>query len=467
MKKIVGLVVLFSVSMVSASGEVSKREVKRLQKQALEQTLAYELVESLSMEVGPRLAGSDGDRAAVQWALAKLNALGFENVRAEPVLVPRWERGSVSVEILDPYPQPLVATALGGTLGTPELGVEAEVVHFGSLAELKQASSDQIEGKIVFLDQEMERHRDGRGYGVVNGNRTCGHHHAHAKGAVGLVNRPSGTSSARVPHTGSMNSSSLPGKIPSFSLTNADADILRYQLASENTVRVRLHSTARYLPDAISANVIGEVVGSEKPDEIVVLAAHLDSWDLGTGAIDDASGVGIVTTAAKLIMDSEQTPSRTLRVVLYANEEFGLSGARQYIVEHKDQVTNHVVGMEADFGAGKVWALGSQVPEESIPLIDELHALVESLGVERDTNQAFAGADLGPLLNLGMPVIAITQDGTDYFDYHHTPDDTLDKIKPDELNQNVAVYATAAYFAGNTPGEFGKLAPRSRTSSCE
>ena len=438
-----------------------------LRDKALTDSLAYDIVESLTMEVGPRPAGSAGDKAAVRWALAKLEALGFENVRAEPVTVPHWDRGTLNVRITSPFPQLLVATSLGGSSGTPAQGINAEVVRVASLAELRALDDQKLAGRIAYIDHVMEKSNSGRGYGPSSRIRGCGHVVAAEKGAVATIIRSAGTSSHRVAHTGSMLRGGIPGKIPAVALANADADILTYPFASDKPVTVRLHSSARSLPPEQSANVIGEVPGTgPNADEIVVLGAHLDSWDLGTGANDDGTGVAIVTAVAKLIMDSAEAPRRTIRVVLYANEEFGLSGALQYAKDHAESIDKHVVGMEADLGSGKVWKFSSRVADESLDIVNELYTMLEPLEIEHGDNRSSGGADLGPLRQAGMPVLGMSQDATLYFDYHHTADDTLDKVDRAGLNQNVAAYVTATYVAAYMDRDFGRLQPETSDYSC-
>ncbi len=443
-----------------------RRDAATLRDQAVSESPAWEIVESLTSEVGPRLAGSAGDRAAVQWALEKLEALGLQNVRREDTVVPHWDRGTINLRVTEPFPQTLVATSLGGSPGTPEEGIEAEIVRVESLAELRALQPEDLAGRIAFIDHVMEAARDGRGYGVSSRIRGCGHVVAAERGALATIIRSAGTSHHRFAHTGSMLRNSIPADIPGIAISNSDADLLGYQVATGEPVRVTLHSTARFLPDEISANVVGEVPGrGDDADEIVLLGAHLDSWDLGTGAIDDGSGVAMVTAAAKLILDHGR-PQRTIRVVLYANEEFGLSGAYQYLNDHEDNIDNHVVGLEADFGAGRVWRVTSRVAEDSLDIIDELHALLEPLGIERGDNTAFGGADLSPLRRAGMPVIGLSHDGSAYFHYHHTADDTLDKIDPMALNQSVTAYTTAAFVAANIERDFGRLPLDTTESSC-
>ena len=265
-----------------------KEQAKALRDSALQGSVAYDVVESLTMEVGPRSAGSAGDAAAVRWAIAKLNALGFKNVHADEVLVPHWDRGTLDIRITAPYPQFLVATSLGGSPGTAAEGIEAEVVRVESLAELRALSRDQLEGRIAFVDHIMERKKSGAGYGVATRIRSCGHVVAAERGALATVIRSAGTSTHRVAHTGSMLKNNVPATIPGIALTNADADILAYAVRSGEAVKLRLHSSARYLKQEMSANVVGEVPGNgDLANEVVILGAHLDSWDLGTGAIDE------------------------------------------------------------------------------------------------------------------------------------------------------------------------------------
>jgi Zn-dependent M28 family amino/carboxypeptidase len=256
-------------------------------------------------------------------------------------------------------------------------------------------------------------------------------------------------------------------EIPGIALSNADADILSHAAASGEPVQLRVHSSARDLPPKQSANVIGEIPGrGSLAEEIIVIGAHLDSWDLGTGAIDDASGVGIVMAAAKLILDSGHAPRRTVRVVLYGAEEIGLYGAIEYAKAHAASIDKHVLGLEADFGPGRVWKFSSRVAEDALPIVDELHELLAPLGIERGDNKASGGPDLTPLRRAGMPVLGMSQDGTLYFDYHHTADDTLDKVAAEDLNQNVAAYVTATYVAANLKQDFGRLPVDDSTYAC-
>ena len=462
-KIFIGCAVLVAVPVCTADAadpvvsDKIQRQAEALRERALQDNEALRIVAELTQKIGPRLAGSAGDKAAVAWAGDMLTGLGLSQVRREPVEVPHWDRGSLSVRIDSSWPQPLTATSLGGSQGTAEEGLSAQVVRFGSVDELREADSGVLAGKIAFVDKVMQRHRDGSGYGENVIARGCGPELAANRGAVAAVIRSVGTSVHRMPHTGGMSMGGRTAGIPAIALANADADILAYQLSQGEPVSLSLHSTARDLPPEMSANVIGEIPGSDKADEIVILGAHLDSWDLGTGAIDDGAGVAIVSAAAKVMLDMGIKPRRTIRVVLFANEEFGLSGALAYAKTYADNVDKHVIGMEADFGAGAVWQVSSGVAESALPIIDVIHQLLAPLGIERGDNQSRGGADIMPLRAAGMPVLGLSQDGTHYFDYHHTPDDTLDKIDPAALSQNVAAYAVSAYVAAMTDQDFGRL----------
>ncbi|RPH54017.1 M28 family peptidase, partial [bacterium] len=302
------LLFLLSTSTAVCLGQAASSEVpvpaevrsqaEALQRSALEGTRAYDVVRSLTVEVGPRLAGSPGDKAAVEWGLRTLKELGFSNVRAEKVTVPHWERGEESGAILAPYPQPVVLAALGGSVGTPEGGLEAEVIEVPSLDALSALDPARAQGKIVFISTRMERTKDGSGYGRAVGMRGRGPSAAAKLGAVALLIRSVGTDNYRTPHTGATRYEEGVAKIPAAALSNPDADLLSAQIATGKPVRFRLRLGARYLPDAESANVIGEIPGREKPEEIVLLGCHLDSWDLGTGAVDDAAGCAIMMEAA-------------------------------------------------------------------------------------------------------------------------------------------------------------------------
>jgi hypothetical protein len=428
-----------------------------LRDKAASGTLAFEHVSSLVTEVGPRFAGSAGDAAAVRWALNKLAALGFSNVRSQDVLVPHWVRGTAEALIVAPFPQAMVTTSLGGSVGTPEEGIEANVLGVTSLDALAALPASTVSGKIVFIDERMARTRDVSGYANTVKNRAQGPSVAGNLGASALLIRSIGTSNDRIAHTGSLAYRTDAPRIPALSLSNPDADVLARQLKSGKAVRMRLRSTARELPPAWSANVIGEIPGRSRPNEIVLLAAHLDSWDPGQGAIDDGAGVAIVTEAARMISKLDRPPARTIRVVLFANEEFGLSGAKEYARLAGDEISRHVLALEADLGAGPVWRLQSRVAEAALPAISEMLRALAPLKIEAGDNMAQSGSDIHPLNDAGVPILDLSLDATNYFDVHHTVNDTLAKIDPKVLDQAAAAYAVAAYLAATKEGDFGRV----------
>lgn len=430
---------------------------RAVRERALEDDTAYELVRSLTSQVGPRLAGTPGDARAVEWAQAQLRALGFSNVHAEPVRVPHWVRGECRVETVSPWPQRLVAEALGGSVATPEAGLEAEVVAVRDLEELASGDSTRFAGRIVFFAGRMERRSDGSGYGKAVAVRGRGAIEAARRGALAVVIRSVGTDRDRVAHTGGMRYDPNVTRIPALALSNPDADLLQDQLATGERVRLRMRNTSAMADSTWSANVVGEIRGRERPDEVVVLGGHLDSWDLGTGAHDDATGVCIMTGAARLIGQATLRPRRTIRVVMFANEEFGLSGAREYARAHAADAARIVFGMESDLGAFQPLGFRVRVAPEYLPAARAMHALLSPLGVEWRGNDATGDADVGQLLALGVPVGDLDTDASPYFDLHHTPNDTFDKVDPLLVRRNVACYATLAWLAADLPGGLGRV----------
>lgn len=432
-------------------------QVARLMAAAQTQNQAYAILSSLTTEVGPRLAGSDAEARARDWAVEKLRALGFANVRIEPFTVPRWQRGVERAEIVSPFPQPLVVTALGGSASTGPAGVEAEVLAFPSIAALEQASPDHVAGRIVFVDEVMARSRDGSGYTAAAGKRRKVAFAAQKLGAVAALIRSVGTNSHRFAHTGQMRKVDYdaPAGVPAAALSAPDADQLQRALRYGEPVTIKLVLTPELRPPAPSGNVIAEIVGSEAPEEIVLVAAHLDSWDLGTGAVDDGAGVAIVIAAAARLQRLQQgAPRRTIRIVLFGSEEVGLVGARAYAQRHAEDIANHVIGTESDFGAGDIWRFDTRFAEDKLTLGSHIARQLKPLGIAPGNNMATGGPDMKFLREAGMPVVTLLQDGSDYFDWHHTPDDTLDKVAEDALNQNVAAYVAYLYLLANSSATF-------------
>lgn len=431
--------------LTSATEHTNQTVVGKLQNSALKSDLAYKIAESLTVEVGPRLAGSAENVVAVDWAEAKLKSLGFDKVYREPVTVPVWQRGTARASVISPFPQPLVISALGGSVATPASGLQAKVVRFDNLAALINADAATVQGKIVFIDQKTERHQNGSGYGKSVGGRVNGAVEAARKGAVAVLIRSIGTDHDRMAHTGLMHYQQDVPRIPAAALTNPDANQLDAILSRGQEVTLSLNMSPKELGNTTTYNVIGEFTGSSKPDEIVLLGAHLDSWDEGTGAIDDAAGVAIVTAAAKMVAELPQRPARTIRVVLFAAEEIGLLGGKAYVAQHANDMANHYIAAESDFGAGRIYQADVRVNPAALAAVWQSLSGLTAMNVELGDNNARGGSEVSLLPGVGVPVASLRQDGNDYFDYHHTPNDTLDKIDPEALAQNVAVYAVFAY----------------------
>lgn len=421
----------------------------KLREQALADDSGWKIVESLTTEVGPRLAGSEADARAVAWAVAKFKQLGYDKVWTEPVTFPKWERRSERADVLGKHAQPLHLTALGGSPGGT---VEGEVVRFADLAALEAAADGSLAGKIAFVDYKMARARDGSGYGPGSRVRSRAPSVAIRKGAIAFVMRSAGTDSHRNPHTGITRFDDGLKPIPSAALSVPDAEQLA-RLTALGSTRIRVALDCGWNGEYTSQNVIGEIRGASKPDEVIVIGGHLDSWDLGTGAIDDGAGVAITMAAGHLIGKGKH-PARTIRVVAFSNEEQGLHGGRAYAEKYAGAVAKHQLVAESDFGAGRIYAFNTSAPAQARAASLQIAKALEPLGIEA-TDKGGPGPDVGPIAARGAAWAYLAQDGTDYFDLHHTPDDTLDKIDPKALAQNVAAYAVFAYLAAQAQGDFG------------
>ncbi len=433
-----------------------RETIARLQATALESDHAYAIAESLVTEVGPRLAGSEAEARARDWAVAMLRANGFTNVHIENFTLPYWDATREQAQIVSrPGAQPMVAAALGGSPSTPTGGLEAEVVRFADLAALEAAPNAAVAGRIVFIDERMIAMQDGSGYGVAVRKRGRCAPVAQAKGAAACLIRSVGTDPHRFAHQGGSSRQQDGASLPAMAISPADADVLA-RLVARGPTRVRMLIEADIRENAPSGNVIAEIRGRERPEEIVLLAAHLDSWDSGQGALDDGAGVAIITAAARLIDQLPRNPRRTIRILLAGAEENGIHGGTAYGAAHVGET--HIVALESDFGAGRVYSLNTRFAEPALPYARAFERALAPLGVLPGNNEASGGADTGALRQAGVPVVDLNQDGLDYFDYHHTPDDTLDKIDPAALRQNVAAWATFVYLAAESDWVFS--APR-------
>ena len=424
---------------------------KQLRDEAMVGSRAWNIVESLTTEVGPRLAGSEAEARARAWAVEKLTSYGFENVRVETFAMDGWERGTEVAEIVAPFPQKLAITSLGNSVATTDSGVEAEVVLFETLAALQAADMDALRGKIAYVGHGMQRTQDGSSYGHFVRLRSAGAVEAAKRGAVATMIRSIGTDSHRMPHTGNMSYAEGVTPIPIAALSNPDADQLERIAARGQTIRVKITMTPNYTGVVESGNVIAEIPGTDLADEIVVIGGHLDSWDLGTGAVDDGAGVAITMEVLRQIKSRGLKPRRTIRLVLWGAEEVGLLGGYAYANAHEDELRKHVIGTESDFGAGRIWKITRSINEAAVPVADKIAELVEPLGITPGSDDVeSSGPDLSPLNRMGFPGFRFVQDGSDYFDLHHTPDDTLDKIDPAAMDQNVAAYLVFVWLAANS-----------------
>jgi hypothetical protein len=433
------------------------KTAEQLRDKAMNDNMGYQIVESLTTEVGPRLAGSPADKRGREWAIAKFKALGFDKVYTEEVSYPLWERRSEHAEIVAPFPQPLALIALGYSAGTPKGGLTADVVRFDSLDALNKADPASVKGKIVYVDARMQRHKDGQDYAIGSAIRMGGPVIAAKKGAAAFLLRSAGTdANSRTPHTGVTGFNDPKEAIPAAALSNPDADQLTRVLAYGKPVSIKLDLDCGVTGTYTGANVIGEFTGKKHPEQVVAIGGHLDSWDPGTGAIDDGAGVAIAMAAGKLIGELPQRPDRTIRVIAFANEEMGLWGGKAYAEKHGADVAKFQLGTESDFGARKVWRMSASVKPEARGAIEQMAQVLAPIGVAYDAKMpGGGGSDLSQMHAKGMAALTLTQDGTDYFDFHHTANDTLDKIDPKELAQNVAVYAAFSYMAAQANGDFG------------
>jgi Zn-dependent M28 family amino/carboxypeptidase len=429
-------------------------------------TVAMDWVRELTTRFGPRPAGSASEQAAAAWAAEKARALGLENVQVQTFPVVEWVRGPEKAELIAPSHQPIGAVALGESPPTPAAGIEAEIVMFDSLEALQAAPDGSLAGKIAVVNRPMVRMQDGSGYGPISRIRAAGPAEAAKKGAVAFMLRSAGTDNHRMGHTGTTRYVNGAVPIPAFALSIPDADQLARLSALGQPVRVRLFSGASLVTDTHSQNVIAEIKGSERPDEVVLLGCHLDSWDLGTGAIDDGAGCAITTAAVKLIQELPRRPKRTIRVVLFGSEEvaqptapFGARGGTAYATARAAEIGKHIAAGESDFGADRIYSLNLPAGAQGGDFAKLVEPVLTPIGVLTTAQAAgHGGTDIGPTVEAGAPVFELNQDGTKYFDIHHTADDTLDKIDPAQLNQNVAAWSALVWLMADSDVDFRALA---------
>jgi carboxypeptidase Q len=449
-----------------AQDEATIRTAEQLRDKAMQSNVALDYVTQLTTRFGPRPAGSHSEQAAAAWAADYLKGLGFQNVHIQEFPLVGWERGAESGSIVSENPQPLAVAALGHSPGTPEGGVEAEVVRFTSFEALQAAPDGSLAGKIALVDVgQMHAMQDGSGYGPQTRIRGAGPDVAAKKGAAAFLIRSVGSDENRLPHTGTTRYVDGKVAIPSFAVSAPDADQIARLITLGQTVRVHLSSTA-HLYETHSQNVIADLPGRTRPDEIIVLGSHMDSWDLGTGAIDDGAGGAITIGAAKAIAEAGQRPERTIRVILYGSEEVAQpvttgNGGGAYLRDQGDKVANHIIAGESDFGADRIFALDLPPGAQGSDFQTIATRVLYPIGVLASSKpETEGGSDVGPLAEAGVPVFGLSQDGTRYFDLHHTANDNLDKIDPAQLNQNVAAWTALVWLIANSNVEFRSTMPK-------
>jgi hypothetical protein len=412
---------------------------------------AWDITEGLTTEVGQRLAATEAEARARNWAVKRLTAMGFSNVHIEPFTMPVWTRGAESAEIVSPYPQKLAVTALGYSASTGPAGVTGEIAYFDSVDALRAAPDSAVRGKIVFIDHHMMPTQDGSGYGQFGAPRRQGPTIASLKGAIGIVVRSIGTDHHRNPHTGVQYFTDGARPIPAGALSVPDAEQLVRILKRGLPVTMHLTLINERHENGQSGNVVAEIPGRDPKAPILLVGGHLDSWDLGTGAIDDASGVAIVTAAAKHIMDAGR-PLRTIRIVWFGAEEPGGLGGAAFAKAHA--ADRYAIAGESDLGADRVWRFSTQLSKTEPATYAQLTAALAPLGIVKNDKGEADGTDVEATVAAGAPWISLNQDALRYFDWHHTPDDTLDKIDPEQLRQNVAAWTAvlAVLSGGIEPG---------------
>ncbi len=434
-------------------------DLKRLQQAALNSDYAYRQVAHLANNIGPRLTGSAQAAKAVEYVASELKAIGCE-VQLEKVMVPHWVRGEETAALVQ-FPgqaenttQKIVLCALGRSVATTPDGITAEVVTVRNLDELKTLPREKVAGKIVLFNYPFDKQmaaegRGGEAYGEAVVYRGEGPSAAARLGASACLIRSVGGADYRIPHTGQTTYADDAPKIPGGAVTAEDADLIA-DLVRQGPVNMKLVLTPQTLPELESANVIGDMRGSEHPEQVVIISGHLDSWDLGTGAIDDGAGVAVSMEAANLIQKLHLKPKRTIRVIAWMNEENGLRGSKQYAKDHEKEWSDHFAAMETDGGAGHPLGLNIRGKREVKTLLVPVAAILQGSGAGMLTMVEHCGADIEPMEEAGVPSFSPIQDSRFYFNYHHTSADTLDKIVPKELAENAAVVAVAAYALANS-----------------
>lgn len=410
---------------------------------ATQDSAAWNRIATLTETFGHRFTGSPSLERAIDWVLAEMQKDGLDSVRGEPVLVPRWVRGTESAELVAPRVQPLPMLGLGGSIATPAAGITAEVMVVTSYDDLA-ARAAEARGKIVLFNVPFTT------YGETVRYRSGGAVAAARAGAVASLIRSVTPQSLRTPHTGGMAYSDSVRRIPHAAITVEDAGMIARMVARGERVRVKLTMSAQSLPDGASRNLVGELRGTTSPDEVVVMGGHIDSWDVGRGAVDDAGGVVVAWEAIRLLKELGLRPRRTIRVVGWTNEENGLRGGNAYRQVHAADLERHVAAIESDAGVFRPQGFGFTGSDAAFAIVREIGTLLEGIGAGNIVRGG-GGADIGPIMAEGVPGMGLNVDGTRYFWYHHTDADTVDKLDPHDVSLCVAAMAVMAYVLADMP----------------
>ena len=435
---------LFSLSAADLT-EQYRQTADRLIDAALADSEGYNRLAYLCYRIGPRLSGSPGLEKAIAWSVEQMKAAGLSNVRTIPAKVPHWERGRESATMVAPYEKPLHMLGLGMSIGTASGGITADVVTVNTFDDLAKLGREKIQGKIVLYNEEY------RGYGPTRVYRSSGASRAAAYGAVAALVRSATPLAMQIPHTGEMNYDESQPKIPAAAVSPEDAMMMAWLTAGGVPVKVHLEMQARSLPDADSADVIGEIPGREHPEEVVVMGGHIDSWDVGQGAQDDGASIMACLQAVALMKKLGLQPRRTIRVAFWVNEENGGRGGAAYREFVGAQIKNQAAAIEMDGGAEAPRGFGASVDAASMELLQQIGKLLERVNAGEITAGG-GGSDIGPLMRDGVPGLGERTVGTHYFDWHHTEADTLDKVNPEDFRKNVAALAVMGYVLADMPG---------------
>lgn len=422
---------------------------ERILGQARGNRAAWNRLAELTDTFGARFSGTPQLEAALRWAAAEMKKDGLENVRLEKVMVPRWVRGQESLEIVEPVPSSLVLLGLGGSVGTPKEGVAAEVVVVRSFDDLESRAAS-VKGKVVLFNVPYA------GYGETVVYRSTGAVRAAKHGAVAMLLRSVGLPGLRTPHTGALRYEEGTPQIPAAAIPVEDAERLQRMADRGQKVTVRLKMEAHVLPDAESANLVAELRGKERPEEIVVVGGHSDSWDVGVGAMDDAGGCVAAWEALRILRTLDLRPRRTIRLVLWTNEENGLRGGLAYRDQHRAELANHVLALESDGGVFRPRGFGFTGNDKARATVTEIAKLLAPIAADRIVAGG-GGADIGPSVReAGIPAMSLDVEGGRYFLYHHTPADTPDKLDPEDVALAAASIAVMTYVVADLPFRLGE-----------